>query len=232
VGGSYQAALWPEPGAGAVPRVLVASDVLLYREGLAASLRRDGRLEVAAATSCSESFTAALRLLPCALLVDASTGPGLALARRCHAARPTIRLIGFGISEDGGDVIACAEAGLVAFVDRNGTIDVLIAAVLGALRGEVACSPRVAAMMCDRLASLAVTRSDSAVPLTRRERDVAALIAEGLSNKEIAIDLRIGPATVKNHVHNILEKLNVRRRAAIVSRLRESPRARLASAEH
>jgi DNA-binding NarL/FixJ family response regulator len=220
------------PGAAAVPRVLVVSDVLLYREGLAASLGRDGRLEVAAAASCSDSFAAALRLSPCALLVDASTGAGLALARRFHSACPTIRLIGFGISEEGGDVIACAEAGLVAFVDRNGTIEVLVAAVLAALRGEVTCSPRIAAMMCDRLASLAVTRSEIAVPLTRREREVAALIAEGLSNKEIAIDLRIGPATVKNHVHNILEKLNVRRRAAIVSRLREAPRSRSVSAGH
>jgi DNA-binding NarL/FixJ family response regulator len=220
------------PGAAAVPRVLVVSDVLLYREGLAASLGRDGRLEVAAAASCSDSFAAALRLSPCALLVDASTGAGLALARRFHSACPTIRLIGFGISEEGGDVIACAEAGLVAFVDRNGTIEVLVAAVLAALRGEVTCSPRIAAMMCDRLASLAVNRSEIPVPLTRREREVAALIAEGLSNKEIAIDLRIGPATVKNHVHNILEKLNVRRRAAIVSRLREAPRSRSASAGH
>lgn len=230
MGRSDQAALGPLPGAGAVPHVLVVSDVLLYREGLVASLRRDGRLEVAAAVSCPEAFAAALRLAPCALLVDASTQAGLALARRFHSACPTIRLIGFGISEEGGDVIACAEAGLVAFVDRNGTIDALIAAVLAALRGELACSPRVAAMMCDRLASLAVARSGTVAPLTRREREVAALIAEGLSNKEIAIDLCIGPATVKNHVHNILEKLNVRRRAAIVSRLREASRSRLASA--
>jgi DNA-binding NarL/FixJ family response regulator len=230
--GFDQAALGHRLGAGAIPRVLVVSDVLLYREGLAASLGRDGRLEVAAAASCSDSFAAAHQLSPCALLVDASAASGLALARRVHSACPSIRLIGFGISEEGGDVIACAEAGLVAFVDRNGTIEVLVAAVLAALRGELACSPRVAAMMCDRLASLAVTRSDVGVPLTRREREVAALIAEGLSNKEIAIDLRIGPATVKNHVHNILEKLNVRRRAAIVSRLREAPRSRPVPAGH
>jgi DNA-binding NarL/FixJ family response regulator len=227
---SEQTALRPVHGAGEVPQVLVASNVLLYREGLAASLRRDGRLEVVAAASCSDAFAVALKLAPSALLLDASTEAGLALARRFHAACPTIRLIGFGISEEGGDVIACAEAGLVAFVDRNGTIDALIAAVLGALRGELACSPRVAAMMCDRLASLAVIRSETGAPLTRREREVAERIAEGLSNKEIAIDLRIGPATVKNHVHNILEKLNVRRRAAIVSRLREPPQSRLASA--
>jgi len=211
------------------PRVVIASDVLLYREGLAASLARDGRLDVAAAVSGADALAAAAQFAPGAVLVDASAEEGLAVARALHASFPSVRLIGFGISGGGAGVIACAEAGLAAFVDRDGTVDGLVAAVLGALRGELACSPRIAAMMCDRLASLAGARQEAAEPLTRRERDVAALIAEGLSNKEIAIDLRIGPATVKNHVHNILDKLNVRRRAAIVARLRESPPARMAS---
>lgn len=209
-------------GARPATRVIIASDVLLYREGLAASLARDGRLEVAAAVGSHEAVEATLRLAPAAVLIDASAEDGLGVARRLRAACPSVRLVGFGISGGGAGVIACAEAGLATFVDRHGTIDALVAAVVGALRGELTCSPRIAAMMCDRLASLAGARPEAAEPLTRREREVAALIAEGLSNKEIAIDLRIGPATVKNHVHNILDKLNVRRRAAIVARLRES----------
>ena len=217
-------------GAGSVARVIITSDVLLYREGLAASLARDGRLEVAASVSGAEVLAAIARFAPGAVLVDASTADGLGVARRLHAECPSVRLIGFGISGGGAGVIACAEAGLAAFVDRDGTIDALVAAVGGALRGELACSPRIAAMMCERLASLAGGRSEAIEPLTRREREVAALVAEGLSNKEIAIDLRIGPATVKNHVHKILDKLNVRRRAAIVTRLREAPRAEMASA--
>jgi DNA-binding NarL/FixJ family response regulator len=221
-----------EDARGAAARVIIASDVLLYREGLVASLERDGRLDVAAAVSGAEVLAAVARFAPGAVLVDASAGEGLAVARSLHVAYPSVRLVGFGISGGGSGVIACAEAGLTAFVDRDGTIDALVEAVVGALRGELACSPRIAAMMCDRLASLAGARPAAAEPLTRREREVAALIAEGLSNKEIAIDLRIGPATVKNHVHNILDKLRVRRRAAIVTRLREEPRAALASAGH
>jgi two-component system nitrate/nitrite response regulator NarL len=212
------------------PRVIIASDVLLHREGLAASLARDGRLDVVAAVGTPDALAAAARFAPCAVLVDASVEAGLTVARLLHASYPSLRLIGFGISGSGAGVIACAEAGLAAFVDRDGTIDGLVGAVLSALRGELACSPRIAAMMCDRLALLAGARQEAAEPLTRRERDVAALIAEGLSNKEIAIDLRIGPATVKNHVHNILDKLNVRRRAAIVAKLRESSRATMATA--
>ena len=76
----------------------------------------------------------------------------------------------------------------------------------------------VRSTLCERLARLSVGTTKAA-PLTRREREIAVLIAEGLSNKEIARDLRIGASTVKNHVHSILEKLNVRRRSAIVHQL-------------
>jgi DNA-binding NarL/FixJ family response regulator len=132
-----------------------------------------------------------------------------------------VGLVGFGIAGGAEEVLACAEAGVTAFVDSNGTVHELVGAVESALRGELLCSPRITALLCDRLASLAGTRNEMTEPLTRREREIAALIAEGLSNKEIASDLRIGPATVKNHVHNILEKLKVRRRAAVAALWRE-----------
>jgi len=209
------------------PRVVIVSNVLLYREGLVASLARDGRLHVVAALSAPDALVALATVPADALLLDASMPNGLGLARELRASYPAMRLIGFGIAGSAASLLACAEAGLAAFVDRNGTVDALVNAVQSALRGELTCSPQVTAMMCDRLASLAGIRSETAEPLTRREREVAALIGEGLSNKEIAIDLRIGPATVKNHVHNILDKLNVRRRAAIAGRLREQGRARV-----
>jgi len=207
--------------------VVIVSDVLLYREGLAASLARDGRLEVIALLGESDAPEALDELSPDALLLDASLDRGLALARRIRSDFPELRVVGFGIAGGAASLVACAESGLAAFVDCNGTVAELVTAVHGALRGELSCSPKVTAMMCDRLASLAGATSENGEPLTRREREVAALVAEGLSNKEIAIDLRIGPATVKNHVHNILDKLKVRRRAAIAARMRERGPARL-----
>jgi two-component system, NarL family, nitrate/nitrite response regulator NarL len=83
--------------------------------------------------------------------------------------------------------------------------------------GELGCSPQLAALMCRRLAVLAGRPAGSA--LSPRERQVARLVADGLSNKEIAQKLAIGPATVKNHVHNILDKLALRRRSAIAGQL-------------
>ena len=93
--------------------------------------------------------------------------------------------------------------------------------MLSAIDGRLTCSPEVSALMCERLARLSTGKSPQPDALTGREREIAALIGHGLSNKEIANDLRIGVSTVKNHVHSILEKLNVRRRSAIVRQLRE-----------
>jgi DNA-binding NarL/FixJ family response regulator len=195
----------------------------LYREGLAASLGRDGRLDVIDLVGGKEALARVLESLPDIVLLDGAMAHCLPLARRIRAEWPNARIVGFGISGGADQLVACAESGLAAFVDCNGSVSELVEAVQGALKGELACSPQVSALLCERLASLANAGGLGRETLTRREREIAALIGEGLSNKEIAIDLRIGPSTVKNHIHNILEKLNVRRRAAIVHQLREFP---------
>jgi|KBSSwiStaDraftv2_1062776.scaffolds.fasta_scaffold12433_4 DNA-binding NarL/FixJ family response regulator len=219
------AELRPDPelagAARARPRVTIVSDVHLYREGLAASLARDGRLEIADLVASSGALPALAANRPDAILLDGAIEHGLDLARRIRANIDGILIVGFGISGGADKMVDCAESGLAAFVGCSSNVDELVKAVLAALRGELACSPAVAALMCERLASLSASGPRQVSGLTRREREVAALIGQGLSNKEIASDLRIGPATVKNHVHSILEKLNVRRRSAIVSQLRE-----------
>ncbi len=96
----------------------------------------------------------------------------------------------------------------------------MIASVRRALGGELFCPPRIAALLFNRLATLAADRSPGPLsePLTRREREIAGLIAAGLQNKEIARRLGLGSTTVKNHVHNILQKLNIKRRREIIGR--------------
>uniref|UniRef100_UPI0012E2A705 response regulator transcription factor n=1 Tax=Sandarakinorhabdus oryzae TaxID=2675220 RepID=UPI0012E2A705 len=133
-----------------------------------------------------------------------------------HAAAPEAALVGFGVGDDQLG-LACAEAGLTGFVGRDGTLSDLVDAVRRARAGELGCSPQLAALMCRRLAVLAGRPASTS--LSPREREVARLVADGLSNKEIAQMLAIGPATVKNHVHNILDKLALRRRSAIAGRL-------------
>lgn len=204
------------------PRIVIVSDVVLYREGLGASLARDARLNVVELVNSRAALPAISRILPDAVLIDGGIAESLALARTIWASVPAVRIVGFGIAGDADKIVACAESGLAAFVDRDGSIDELVRAVLSALKGELACSPKVTALMCERLAHLSAG-GQRPEPLTRREREIALLVGEGLSNKEIARDLRIGPSTVKNHVHNILEKLRVRRRSAISHQLSMFP---------
>lgn len=148
------------------------------------------------------------------------------MARELKRTDHNIVLVGFGISETAAAAVACVEAGLAGFIDEDGSIDALVNTTLSALRGEFHCSPRVTAHLCKRLAALANANTagllTAAHSLTPRERQIASLVSNGLSNKEIALGLRIGPATVKNHVHNILDKLGVRRRAAIAARVNEA----------
>lgn len=196
------------------PKVVIVSDVVLYREGLAASLARDGRLRVDGLTDGINGLTTILQMRPDAVLLDGAMDNYLPLARKISSAAPHLRIIGFGIAGGVDQLVDCAEFGFAAFIGSSANLDELVGAVIAALRGELDCSPQVSAVMCARLAALAAGAQRSCA-LTRREREIAVLVSQGLSNKEIAIDLHIGPATVKNHVHSILEKLNVRRRSAI-----------------
>lgn len=209
-----------------IPKVMIVSPVLLCREGLAASLSRDRRIEVVATTDPAGAQAEALASAPDAVLLDATSEGALAMARQLKRMDHNIVLVGFGISETAAAAVACVEAGLAGFIDEEGSIDALVNTTLSALRGEFHCSPRVTAHLCERLAALANANTAglmaAAHSLTPRERQIASLVSKGLSNKEIALGLRIGPATVKNHVHNILDKLGVRRRAAIAAQVSEA----------
>jgi two-component system, NarL family, nitrate/nitrite response regulator NarL len=112
-------------------------------------------------------------------------------------------------------------------VTREASAEHVAEAVWRAANDELACSPRVAASLLRHVRELAALRPpDAAGPgLTPREREIVGLIDEGLSNKQIASRLCIELPTVKNHVHNILEKLHVSRRGEAVARLRQSRRA-------
>jgi two-component system nitrate/nitrite response regulator NarL len=205
-------------------RIVVASSILLYRDGLAASITRDGRLIVVAQTDLDGAAEVAARMHPDALVLDASTACGRGIARYMKIAMPTLPVVGFGISGSPSEVIDCAESGLAGFIDQEKSIDDLVKTVGEAVRGEFSCSPRITSILCSRLARLAERGLAVATALTPREQEIAVMVADGLSNKEIAQGLRIGPATVKNHVHSILDKLHVRRRAAIASRVLETGR--------
>jgi two-component system, NarL family, nitrate/nitrite response regulator NarL len=213
-------------------RVLILGEIGLYREALAGSLRRDDRFEVAAVAPGVEEARAALeRVETDVILVDARMPQGVDIVRALAAAAPQVKLVALAVPEVEGEVIAFAEAGASAYVTVDGSMDDLASVVQSVERGEVLCSPGMAAGLFRRVAVLSRDRQLDPIDekLTARELDVLRLIEEGLSNKEIAVALSIELSTVKNHVHRILEKLHVHRRSEAAARARRHGLARLSA---
>jgi DNA-binding NarL/FixJ family response regulator len=211
-------------------RVLIASDIRLYREGLANALASRGSLAVVGTTSSpAETLARLLELRRDALLQDMAMPDSLAVIRAAAEENPELRIIALSVGESDGDVLACVESGIAGYVTRGGSLDDLVQTLESAARGELQCSPRIAAALLKRLAVLAAGRAANpgATLLTARERQIVSLIDEGLSNKEIARRLGVEVATVKNHVHNVLEKLHVTRRSAAAACVREQHGVRL-----
>lgn len=212
----------------AAPRVLLVSDVRLYREGLLLALAQRDAVRLLGAAHDAEAARGLVALhAPDVALLDTGMRGALDLARTLRAQAPDTKLVAFAVADAGPDVVACAEAGVAGYVSRDASVDDVVASVHAVMRGELQCSPHVAASLFERIATLSSSR-DVEVPLTpvvgdaltRREREIVRLIDAGMSNKEIGHRLQIGTATVKNHVHHILEKLHVRRRGEAAARLR------------
>jgi DNA-binding NarL/FixJ family response regulator len=119
--------------------------------------------------------------------------------------------VAFAVEEDISVILDCAEAGAAGFVSANASIDDLVTSLERTIAGELLCSPRLAAELLRRAADRHAPSTASLPPegLTRREREVYGFVCEGRSNKEIAVALNIAEATVKHHVHHLLEKLQV-----------------------
>jgi len=205
------------------PRVFVVSDICLFREGIVSGLSRARTVEVVGATEAANAPAAVAALCPDVALLDAGLAGGLALPRLLKRLVPGIRTVAMAIPDDDASILAWAEAGSAGYVGREGSTADLIAAIHLSVSGELACPPRLAALLFNRVGELAprvAPGANSATLLTPREREVMALVEQGLPNKEIAQRLSIGHATVKNHVHHVLEKLQARGRGAAVARLR------------
>jgi DNA-binding NarL/FixJ family response regulator len=195
-------------------RIVIVAGTRLYREGLAQLIGARTGFAIAGAVADPPASADALdRLSGDVLLLDMATPDSRAIARRLHDLARPIPIVALGIADSDEEVIASAEAGAAGYVTRDGSLDELLAAIESAAKGELICSARVAGTLARRLAALASARSPAAARLSRRECEIAALLGEELSNKEIAVRLRIEVATVKNHVHNLLEKLNVQSRS-------------------
>ncbi len=207
-------------------RLVVVSGVRLYREGLEQVLGGGSDIRVVGTGSTPEEVLPELAALhPDVLLLDAPAGAAAAAVRLLLHACPGLRVVALAIHEVEHDVLAWAEAGAAGYVSRDSSLDQLVATVQSVARGEQPCPAAIAGALLRRVGRLAAAAAET-VPrgaaLTRRETEVVALVQRGLSNKEIARALDISLPTVKHHLHNIFEKLEVHRRADALARLGRS----------
>jgi DNA-binding NarL/FixJ family response regulator len=189
----------------------------IYREALAHGLALHGSINVIGAAARISELTSLLSTAVDVVLFDLEVEGGL-VALRQLGIYLALKVVVLGLREEEAHIVACARAGIAGYVTQDDTLQELVQRIRDATVGEFSCPPRVAATLLRSLAvsTIVDSRQTVAVRLTRRELEVVQLIERGLSNKEIARHLTIQVATVKNHVHNILEKLGVRHRADAV----------------
>jgi two-component system, NarL family, nitrate/nitrite response regulator NarL len=193
--------------------IVLAVGVRLYREGLATLLAGDDRLTVQTTVSTSEEAISACLEQPDVALIDVGLDDAIDLIRSVRQQCPGISILVFAVREDLETILTYAEAGADGFVTANGTVGELISAIERVKAGELLCSPRIAAQLLRQAARSADRSPVASAGLTSREEQVLLLLKQGRSNKEIAGTLCIAEATVKNHVHRVLEKLQVSTRA-------------------
>lgn len=192
-------------------RVMLVDDHAVVRQGLRAYLELQPDLEVCAeAGNAAHAAELAAAQQPDVALVDLCMpgADGIAATRAIRAASPRTQVVILTSSTEEAPVRPALEAGALSYQLKDVAGAELVECVRSAARGESRLHPRVAAGLVRTLRGES-TRVEPTLPLSAREREVLLLIAQGLSNQQIAERLRIGEATVKTHVGNLLAKLEV-----------------------
>jgi DNA-binding NarL/FixJ family response regulator len=210
-------------------RVLIADDQQLVREGLRVLLDLIPDIcVVGEASNGTEAVERARRLKPDVILMDVQMPEldGVAATRQIQEICPQVRVIILTTFDDDEYVFEGLRAGAAGYLLKDVPSEQLAEAIRAAARGEAFIQPSVTRKVVAEFTRMAererVRREQPLIePLSARELEVLALLAESLSNQEIADRLYIAPGTVKNHVSNILSKLNARDRTQAVLQAKE-----------
>ncbi len=205
-------------------KLLVVDDQSIVRKGICALLEQVGDIEVVGeASNGQEAVDQAAVLHPDVIVMDLVMPKmdGVTAIQHILASQPQVRIIALTsfVAED--KVFPAIKAGAMGYLLKDSEPEELVAAIRTVQRGEPSLHPTVAKMVLEELSQPA-RQPLTPDPLTEREVDVLRLVAQGLSNRQIADHLVIGEATVRTHVGNILNKLHVANRVqATLYALRE-----------
>ncbi len=207
-------------------QVLVADDHPLFRDGLRALLASAPGVElVGEATTGEEAVSLAADLQPDVVVMDVQMPGmgGIEATRRIVRDGPNIRILVVTMFEDDGTVFQAMRAGARGYVLKGANYAEMLRAISAVGTGEAIFSPKIAVRLMDFFSSIRPTTLPQAFPeLSDREREILDLIAHGHKNTDIAHHLFLSPKTVRNHVSNILHKLQVTDRTEAIIRAREA----------
>ncbi|NUM44741.1 MAG: response regulator transcription factor [Anaerolineales bacterium] len=192
-------------------RILIVDDHAIVREGLRLLLEDEPGLEIVGdAADGEEALQKAQTLTPDVILLDLVLPDlnGIEVTRRVRAAQPECRILLLTSFAEDTNVVAAMQAGAAGYLLKDILRADLVTAIQKVARGEPALHPEAQRKLIQHVTQPPTTQPDPNT-LTERERDILRLLAQGLSNKQIAGQLHITEGTVKGHVSNILAKLHL-----------------------
>lgn len=209
-------------------RILIVDDHILFREGLTGLLRSQPDMEVIGECgTMNDAICQALKMKPDVVLMDFSLpdGTGLEATNAILAELPLTQIIFLTVHDNDERMISAMRAGAKGYLLKNLSVSKLLASLRALERGEAAISRIMMARVLEEFAQSKSSSNGTASPLvelTSREIEVLQELADGITNQEIANRLFISENTVKNHIHNILEKLNLHNRREAIEFARKN----------
>jgi DNA-binding NarL/FixJ family response regulator len=204
-------------------KIVIIEDNRLLREGLTAMLKEQRDLAVIASLSHGDALLRDRRLKPDVLLLDfiLRGSTSLRLVQSIRATHPGAKIIIVDLAPIQPSLVDYVQAGVAGFVLKDATFREFLRTIRDVARGKKVLPPLLTSSLFSEIVAHATENPRrnpfASVRMTSREREVIELIAEGLSNKQIASRLTLAVDTVKSHVHNILEKLQLHTRLEIAS---------------
>jgi len=205
--------------------IFIVDDNRLLRQGLVSMLDEVPDFVVCGSADTGESAIQQIEeLRPDVAIIDIGLPDrdGIEVTQVLHQSYPELKIIILGMPDLTEEIMGCIEAGASGYMLKAQSFDTLVNTIRAAYRGESFCSPQMAKSLFSRVAELSGREvPDPDIQLTTRELEVINKVAMGMSNKEVATELFIEVQTVKNHIHNILDKLQLHNRLEAIQYARK-----------